>query len=1130
MSLLLCSGPMQSRFDTRKLINIEIAGRLTRPWAIELCKSLVHGENSRAADFEDKKQRIIQACSDIEEERQTNPYPVGATANALTVVQFSKEIAHDLRLIVSTWPLLPTNFSLALVTYYRRGHSYIAHPTYLNLLVDYGKSNFGSTKVEVELRGALSRMHPYPPLEMQNKTIIPSLMKMPPEMRLGVLKTCAAVNKYQISHKFFEAFVEQLDISRSPDHLKKKVIAALNGAGQEDFNYTLQTFQNVSRNCPQHRRALFQQISEGNLHLLPKWVTQKLSGQKVVANNSDVVNGVAEISSPLSSPEEKIRNEYRRALKEEREGYQERTTEELYDAFTSRSGALVAPAPVDAVDRAFDLLRGIEARRCLYRRSPRVENLRAEIQYYRKQLPQGSDHQKVAYFTAASELFLKHFGEYPYNTQLVATLLFADTKLLESINPKFQYRGSFSEVGTGEGKSLLTALQAGYQASQGQLVDNLTSNNYLAGRDAIRFQEYFQDLGFTSSHFRYADKAGSKAAAADICFSAVDDRIFCVLSSKFHSQSASHRNRRLETAIVDEADLALLPHHNEICRVSNILGEVVPIKILKRCKDFVALHGHKKIQDNLRQAVLDFRNFCAGARSLSDLRVAMYLISTMHHGQLERNKHYIIRDDKTVVVDLGTSGRLLKTQWTNGTNRLIAMKEGLPMPPDSGISGQMSASQLLSRYKRLIGISGSIGDEFERKEVAVTQNLINFDIPRHHPKKLQHDPFSFILKRERWLKKIGEISVKCTQGPTPQAVEFFTDTIEISQELHRTLRPQVARLQLLNDLDNLDEFGNHSDEDSLIKAIGSLGMVTLSTGAGGRGADSRPKPEVLANGGLKIVMTHYPSNLRVQNQEEGRTARQGEVGSAKHLICAETDYFLNYMVASGVKEIILAIAERYRCNSDVMEKTMGFVRELHAIIGCRVRMLVHANQQLIEIVQDNFENSLRKIVSEVTAANSGAFTSKNHAKNFVHGHASKAWSSLFDEYVLIVENQHVLIPKSPWDAHLPVSPYYEKLFNNVFQRARKGTDSYIEGRYVDIVHLYIKHLSILETEHKLLSPVAAKELVSKFLTIWTNWVGEFIQKTSYRSRAELIGLGGTIVDTRLGSLIAPIESTFQRRQ
>eukprot|EP01061_Rhynchopus_euleeides_P025831 TRINITY_DN4201_c0_g1_i5.p1 TRINITY_DN4201_c0_g1~~TRINITY_DN4201_c0_g1_i5.p1 ORF type:complete len:4192 (+),score=1134.89 TRINITY_DN4201_c0_g1_i5:1299-12578(+) len=68
------------------------------------------------------------------------------------------------------------------------------------------------------------------------------------------------------------------------------------------------------------------------------------------------------------------------------------------------------------------------------------------------------------------------------------------------------------------------------------------------------------------------------------------------------------------------------------------------------------------------------------------------------------------------------------------------------------------------------------------------------------------------------------------------------------------------------------------------RSVLEAGDVVIATNIAGRGTHLGVSEEVERNGGLVVVMSNMPSNLRVENQAFGRTARAGSKGTGTYIV------------------------------------------------------------------------------------------------------------------------------------------------------------------------------------------------------------------------------------------------------
>ena len=127
-----------------------------------------------------------------------------------------------------------------------------------------------------------------------------------------------------------------------------------------------------------------------------------------------------------------------------------------------------------------------------------------------------------------------------------------------------------------------------------------------------------------------------------------------------------------------------------------------------------------------------------------------------------------------------------------------------------------------------------------------------------------------------------------------------TDSVAASQQLSARLTAAGIAHQVLNALQD-------ADEAAQIARAGERGVVTVATNMAGRGTDIRLDGGVAALGGLHVIACMRNRSRRIDRQLIGRSARQGDAGSAERIVCLD-DALLMRCWPAGLRRAAAACA------------------------------------------------------------------------------------------------------------------------------------------------------------------------------------------------------------------------------
>ena len=179
-----------------------------------------------------------------------------------------------------------------------------------------------------------------------------------------------------------------------------------------------------------------------------------------------------------------------------------------------------------------------------------------------------------------------------------------DEQLLAGI---LLYQGKVVEMNAGEGKTIAAAFPAVLHAVHGRTVHIITANDYLANRDAEWLAPVFESLGLSvSAVLEFMDDSERRLAyGKDILYGPLREFGFDFMRDNLKLSSTEVVQRRLDVAIVDEADHALIDEANIPLIIAGESGATpkIPARFRTAIEQLVALQT--ALVSDLEQEVED---------------------------------------------------------------------------------------------------------------------------------------------------------------------------------------------------------------------------------------------------------------------------------------------------------------------------------------------------------------------------------------------------------------------------------------------------------------------------------------------------------------------------------------------
>ena len=563
------------------------------------------------------------------------------------------------------------------------------------------------------------------------------------------------------------------------------------------------------------------------------------------------------------------------------------------------------------------------------------EALRAKTGDFKLEIERGAELNDLLIdaFAVTREAARRVLGERHYDVQLVggAALHF----------------GWVAEMRTGEGKTLVSTLPVYLNALSGQGVHIVTTNEYLATRDADWMGRVHRFLGLevglvvpgqTDSEFKRLQYS------ADITYGTNNEFGFDYLRDNMAPSLSQQVQRGHSYCIVDEVDSILIDEARTPLIISGRLGDAAKLygqfaqiaRTMSRDRDYEVEEDKKNVAvlepgiEKVERA-LDVDNLYDQVSSNFVHQMSAALKAKELY---RRDRDYVVQNGEVKIVDEFTGRVLEGRRWSEGLHQAVEAKEGVNIKAENQTLATITLQNYFRLYEKLAGMTGTATTE--AAELGNTYGLDVVPIPTHRPvQRADHADLIYKTETAKIEAVVDDIEQRRVTG---QPILVGTVSVENSEKISRALDQRGVTHNVLNAKE-------HHREAEIITQAGRLGGVTVATNMAGRGVDIvlGGNPEGLARqdlyreggdpddplqseelaarlahhepncseegakvreaGGLYVLGTERHESRRIDNQLRGRSGRQGDPGESRFYLSLEDD--LMRLFATGAMNWVM---------------------------------------------------------------------------------------------------------------------------------------------------------------------------------------------------------------------------------
>ncbi|MDG2000686.1 MAG: preprotein translocase subunit SecA [Alphaproteobacteria bacterium] len=478
------------------------------------------------------------------------------------------------------------------------------------------------------------------------------------------------------------------------------------------------------------------------------------------------------------------------------------------------------------------------------------------------------------------------------------------------------HQGKISEMKTGEGKTLVSTLPSYLNAITGKGVHIVTVNDYLARRDSAWMGQIYNFLGLSVGCIipDLDDEQRKKAYNADITYATNNELGFDFLRDNMKFSFDQMVQREFNFAIVDEVDSILIDEartpliisgptedNSELYKTINKLMPELNEEDLDIDEKTKSVALTEQGNDNIEK-ILKEKNLLK-SQSLYDpenVGIVHHINQAVRANKLfEKDKDYIVNDNKVVIIDEFTGRMMEGRRFSDGLHQALEAKENVSIKNENQTLASVTFQNYFRMYPKLAGMTGTALTE--ANEFIEIYNLEVISVPTHKKMiRIDQNDEVYRTAEEKWDAVINNIKIA---NKNKQPVLVGTTSIEKSEMLSSLLKKEKIKHNVLN-------ARNHEEEASIIASAGVPNSVTIATNMAGRGTDIQlggnkdmikdtsknslhnietNKKLSLESGGLLVIGTERHESRRTDNQLRGRSGRQGDPGESKFFLSLEDD-------------------------------------------------------------------------------------------------------------------------------------------------------------------------------------------------------------------------------------------------
>ena len=510
------------------------------------------------------------------------------------------------------------------------------------------------------------------------------------------------------------------------------------------------------------------------------------------------------------------------------------------------------------------------------------EQLAGLTQQFKRRLEQKETLDKILpeAFAAICEADKRILGKEPYDVQILGAIAL--------------HQGLLAEMNTGEGKTLVATMPLYLNALTGKGTILVTTNSYLALRDAREMGRVYNFMGLTvaagvkeDEEDKFSNEEKKNVYGSDIVYTTHGILGFDYLLNNLVTDAKDRFMRELYYVVIDEADSVLLDGAQTplvisgVPRVQSNLYDTADyfVRSLVEEKDY-------KTEDN--KVWLTEEGICYAEKYFGIdnfygkefFEINRHVILALRaHVLFKREKDYVIsKEQELQLIDNESGRKMAGVKLRGGMHQALEVKEGLEISQENRAMASITYRNLFMLFEKMAGMSGTIIDAKEELADIYGKQVVQIP-PNCKVRRKDLKDLYFVDAASQFKAAIEEVQFLHNFG---QPVIVVVATIAETEAVSKLLVEKEIPHNVLN-------ANNAFWEAEIIKEAGRRNAVTVATSMAGRGTDIKLEEGVKELGGLAVIGIGRMFNNRQERQARGRAGRQGDPGISRFYVSLEDE-------------------------------------------------------------------------------------------------------------------------------------------------------------------------------------------------------------------------------------------------